>query len=79
MNTANSRCPVCGSSLKEASKEEVKEKIPAATFNAFNEFWSCSNSECAKVYWQGSHWENIHTVLEKAQEIQRKASQTSGD
>ena len=68
-----------GSSLKEVSKEEVKEKIPAATFNAFNEFWSCSNSECAKVYWQGSHWENIHAVLEKAKVIQRRTSQTSGD
>ena len=79
VHTTDSRCPVCGSSLKEVSKEEVREKIPAATFNAFNEFWSCSNSECAKVYWQGSHWENIHAVLEKAREIQRKASQTSGD
>jgi uncharacterized protein len=79
VNTADSRCPVCGSSLKEVSKKEVREKIPAATFNAFNEFWTCSNSECAKVYWQGSHWENIHAVLVKAQEIQRKASVTSGD
>jgi uncharacterized protein with PIN domain len=74
VNTADSRCPVCGSSLKEVSKKEVREKIPAATFNAFNEFWTCSNSECAKVYWQGSHWQNIHAVLVKAQEIQRKAS-----
>ena len=74
VNTADSRCPVCGSSLKEVSKKEVREKIPAATFNAFNEFWTCSNSECAKVYWQGSHWENIHALLVKAQEIQRKAS-----
>ena len=74
VNTADSRCPVCGSSLKEVSKKEVREEIPAATFNAFNEFWTCSNSECAKVYWQGSHWQNIHAVLVKAQEIQRKAS-----
>jgi uncharacterized protein with PIN domain len=79
VHATDSRCPICGSSLKEASKEEVREKIPAATFNAFNEFWTCSNSECAKVYWQGSHWENIHAVLEKAQEIRRRASQTGGD
>ena len=79
VDAADSRCPVCGSPLKEASKEEVRGKIPAATFNAFSEFWTCRNPECAKVYWRGSHWENIHAVLKKAQEIQRKASQTSGD
>ena len=78
VDTADSRCPVCGSSLNIIPKEKVKEKIPPATFNAFNEFWTCSNSECAKVYWKGSHWENIHAVLEKAEEI-RRASHTSGD
>lgn len=78
VNAADSRCPVCGSSLKEASKEDAREKIPATTFNAFSEFWSCSNPECAKVYWQGSHWENIRAVLEKAKEIQRRTGRTSG-
>jgi uncharacterized protein with PIN domain len=79
VDAADSRCPVCGSPLRIVSKEEVKEKIPAATFNAFNEFWTCSNPECAKVYWQGSHWENIHAMLEKAQEIRRRTSHTTGD
>jgi len=79
VDAADSRCPVCGSPLKAVSKEEVRERIPAATFNAFNEFWACSNSECAKVYWQGSHWENINAVLEKAREIQRRTEQKSGD
>jgi uncharacterized protein with PIN domain len=55
-----------------ASKEDVKGKIPATTFNAFTEFWTCSNSECGKVYWQGSHWENINAILDKARNIQRE-------
>ena len=79
VDSAHSRCPVCGSPLKAASKDEVRDKVPAATFNAFNEFWTCSSPECAKVYWQGSHWENINAVLEKAREIQRTAEQKSGD
>jgi hypothetical protein len=79
VDSADSRCPICGSPLKAASKEEVRGKVPAATFNAFNEFWTCSSSECAKVYWQGSHWENINAMLEKAREIQRRAEQKSGD
>jgi len=69
VNTTESRCPTCGSSLSAASKEDVRGKVPATTFNVFDEFWICSNPECGKVYWQGSHWENIGAVLEKARKI----------
>lgn len=75
VDSADSRCPACGSTLTMASKHEVKGKIPATTFNVFDEFWTCSNSECGKVYWQGSHWENINAVLEKAKKIQKRTSQ----
>ena len=74
VDAQDSRCPVCGAPLTKALKSEVREKIPAATFNAFDEFWNCSNPECGKVYWQGSHWENINAVLEKAKEIQKENS-----
>lgn len=69
VNTTESRCPTCGSPLSATSKEEVKGKVPATTFNVFDEFWTCSNPGCGKVYWQGSHWENINAVLEKARKI----------
>jgi len=75
VNTAESRCPTCGSALSIASKEEVRGKVPATTFNVFDEFWTCSNLECGKVYWQGSHWENISAVLEKARKIQSKKAE----
>ena len=74
VDAQDSRCPVCGAPLTKALKSEVRGKIPAATFNAFDEFWNCSNPECGKVYWQGSHWENINAVLEKAKEIQRRTA-----
>ena len=74
VDAPDSRCPVCGAPLAKALKSEVREKIPAATFNAFDEFWNCSNLECGKVYWQGSHWENINAVLEKAKEIQKRTT-----
>ena len=78
VNTAESRCPTCGSLLRAAPKEEVRGKVPATTFNVFDEFWTCSNSECGKVYWQGSHWENIGAVLKRAREILRKADPAHG-
>ena len=72
VDASSSRCPVCGALLSKRTKEEVRQKVPAATFNAFEEFWACSNSECEKVYWQGSHWKNINAVLDEAKKMQRK-------
>ena len=78
VNTAESRCPTCGSPLRVTTKEAVRAKVPATTFNVFEEFWACSNPKCGKVYWQGSHWENIGAVLERAKEIMRRTGQTRG-
>jgi len=78
VNTAESRCPTCGSPLRVTTKEAVREKVPATTFNVFEEFWACSNPKCGKVYWQGSHWENIGAVQERAKEIMRRTGQTRG-
>jgi len=72
VDATQSRCPTCGSELKTASKEEVKGKVPETTFKVFNQFWACSNPDCGKVYWQGSHWENIGALLEKARKIQSR-------
>jgi uncharacterized protein with PIN domain len=70
VDTTESRCPACGSLLEVASKDQVRGRVPETTFNVFDEFWTCSNPQCGKVYWQGSHWENIGAVLEQARKIQ---------
>jgi uncharacterized protein with PIN domain len=57
-----SRCPVCNGELFQKTKEEVQEKVPESSLNAFNEFWMCKS--CEKVYWKGSHWENIIETIE---------------
>ena len=72
IDTTQSRCPACGSELEIVSKDEVKVKVPKTTFNVFNRFWACANQTCGKVYWQGSHWQNINAVLERARKIQNK-------
>ncbi len=72
VDTTRSRCPACGSELKTAPKDEVKAKVPKTTFNVFDEFWACPNPDCGKVYWQGSHWDNINAILERARKIQTK-------
>jgi uncharacterized protein with PIN domain len=69
IDTAVSRCPVCGSPIREVSKGNVKELVPPATFNVYQTFWVCNNPTCGKVYWQGSHWGKIEQTLEAARKI----------
>jgi len=69
IDTTVSRCPVCGSPLREAPRDEVEDAVPPATFKVHQTFWVCNNPECGKVYWQGSHWKKIEQTLETARNI----------
>jgi uncharacterized protein with PIN domain len=69
IDTRISRCPVCGALLKETPNSEVKGLVPPATFKVYQTFWVCSNPECHKVYWQGSHWKKIEQTLQAARKI----------
>ncbi|MEM3507119.1 MAG: Mut7-C RNAse domain-containing protein [Candidatus Bathyarchaeia archaeon] len=62
----NLRCPVCGSRIELITKNKVKDIVPEKTFKNYKKFWICSNKECKKVYWKGSHWKRINEVLNKA-------------
>ena len=64
-----SRCPTCGSAIKETPKEDLEKLIPAATFKVYKTFWVCTNPNCAKIYWQGSHWKKIEQTLQAAKKI----------
>jgi uncharacterized protein with PIN domain len=69
IDTARSRCPVCGSHIKPVEKMDIASRVPPATFKIYQSFWSCTNAACAKVYWQGSHWKRIEGTLENARII----------
>jgi len=69
IDTAMSKCPVCGSALHEARKMEVEALVPPTTFKVYQSFWLCENPKCGKVYWQGSHWNRIEQTLESAKRI----------
>lgn len=69
IDTAHSRCPACGFLIREVSKDLVKHSVPPTTFKVYRSFWICTNPNCAKVYWQGSHWKKIEQTLENARKI----------
>jgi uncharacterized protein with PIN domain len=51
------RCLICNSVLDDIKKDDVKDKIPDRVFESNKKFWCCKN--CDKVYWKGSHFENM--------------------
>ncbi len=55
------RCIHCNQLLRPASKQEVRDRLPARTAEQFDEFTTCDC--CRKVYWRGSHFERMKQLL----------------
>ena len=66
IDMARTRCPDCGSELQQVPKEKVVEDVPPQSLKTHDKYWKCRNPHCAKVYWQGSHWKQIHHTLREA-------------
>ena len=59
------RCSVCNAILNKVSKDSILDVIHQGTKQNFDHFWQCSNENCSKIYWRGSHWQDIMKTLEK--------------
>ncbi|MHA2358165.1 MAG: Mut7-C RNAse domain-containing protein [Candidatus Heimdallarchaeaceae archaeon] len=59
------RCSMCNGDLEEKAKDEVSDKIPEGTSKYYEEFWECK--DCGKVYWLGSHWEDIKKIIKEVE------------
>jgi uncharacterized protein with PIN domain len=70
-NVSETRCPECGSSLMAKSKRDLADEVPNESLKLYNQFWKCSNQNCGKVYWVGSHWKQIRQTLEEATRLAR--------
>ena len=69
IDMAQTRCPECGSELHEISKMEASGTVPAKSIELYDRFWKCTNVECGKTYWVGSHWKQIRHTLEEARKL----------
>jgi len=58
------RCMDCGGGLEEVEKRTVKEHLPESVKERFEDFFQCPR--CRKVYWRGSHWDEIRQKLKWA-------------
>jgi len=69
LDPSNSRCPKCNGSLTRVSRNEVRDRVPEASLEAFDVFWVCGS--CGGVYWRGSHWDQIASTIEEADKLSR--------
>jgi uncharacterized protein with PIN domain len=58
-----SRCLLCNILLNEIPREEAEGKVPDFIFYQQKKFFRCS--KCLKIYWQGSHQENMLKRIEQ--------------
>ena len=57
------RCINCNKILYDISKDKIKDLIPEFIFNLIDEYKICR--KCGKIFWQGSHYEDMLKVLNK--------------
>jgi uncharacterized protein len=58
------RCMECNTRLVPVDVDAVAERLPAGTRECFSQFHRCPG--CDRVYWQGSHYERLVRLLERA-------------
>jgi uncharacterized protein with PIN domain/sulfur carrier protein ThiS len=59
-----SLCLRCNKPLAAVSRQEAADRVPAYVLDHYQEFRRCP--ECARLYWRGSHWENMRKFLEES-------------
>ncbi|MFC9849314.1 Mut7-C RNAse domain-containing protein [Streptomyces sp. NPDC060223] len=58
------RCTACNGLLKEASKEEVADRLKSGTQRSYDVFARCE--ECERAYWKGAHHDRLEAIVEHA-------------
>jgi hypothetical protein len=58
-----SRCLCCNRPLTPVEVAEVEDRLDERTRALYSEFYLCK--ECDKVYWKGSHYDNMKLLIEE--------------
>lgn len=56
------RCLDCNGVIAAVPKEDVLEQLEPKTILYYDEFYKCS--DCGKIYWKGSHYDHMNSVLD---------------
>ena len=66
-----SRCLLCNTVLDPTSRREVEGKVPDFIFHQHKEFFRCP--QCQRIYWPGSHLENMQRRIKELQISNRRS------
>ena len=58
------RCMECNGELEPIERSAAARSVPLQVFLVYREFKRCGR--CRRVYWKGSHFERLDTVVERA-------------
>jgi uncharacterized protein with PIN domain len=66
------RCVECNEMLSGVEKSDIKGKVPEYVFDTQDGFKACP--ACKKVFWKGTHWDNVGRKVEEMREKLRKGT-----
>lgn len=55
------RCMLCNVPLEQVSRVQLRDQVPPYIYVTHSDFKRCPS--CGRVYWQGTHWRRIVSVL----------------
>ncbi|MYR57590.1 hypothetical protein GTY54_15590 [Streptomyces sp. SID625] len=58
------RCTACNGLLREATKDEVADRLEHGTQRTYDVFAQCP--DCGRAYWKGAHHEQLEAIVERA-------------
>lgn len=73
LNPVPVRCSECNAPIRKVKEEEeallkAKDYVPADMIGTLA-FWICER--CGRIYWEGSHWRDMHERLRPLNELKR--------
>jgi uncharacterized protein with PIN domain len=60
-----SRCLLCNGKILAVPFESVRRRLDRMTAECYREFYRCES--CGKIYWKGTHYENMRALLVRRQ------------
>jgi uncharacterized protein with PIN domain len=63
----NTRCTICNGIPKKLDKTMLSTPIPEKVYDNISTVYECS--KCSKVYWEGTHVENINKLIDSINEL----------
>ena len=58
------RCTACNGELREAAKDEMRDKLAGGTARTYDSFAECRS--CGQAYWRGAHSASLDAIVERA-------------